>query len=122
MTRNNEDFQRGLFHGTLAEITSGVVEPRIRGLAFATPQLNAAAAYAKPSKTSTGIGRVYQVTPVDPDEGKILEPVDVKGWAGQKEVASTKGFNIVKEVGHWTPNGKYYHDTPHSECKSRLCK
>lgn len=111
-----------LFHGTTREITSGVVEPRVRKLAFASPQLYSAAAYAKPSSLNVGLGKVYEVTPVDPNEGKILEPVPVKGWDGQLEVASTKGFKIIREVGHWTPNGKYFHKKPHAECNSKLCK
>lgn len=128
MGRNNADFQASaLYHGSYHPFEIGdVVEPSAsRKLAFASPQLETARMFAKGvnRKTNTTGGRVFEVEPVDPNEGKILEPVKMKGAYGHTtEVASQKGFKVVREVEHFAPDGKTIHKSAKANCRSKACK
>lgn len=57
MGRNNNDFSKGLFHGTDADLNPGdLVEPRHDGLAWASTNREVAAGYGS---------KVYSVEPAE---------------------------------------------------------
>lgn len=128
MPRNNADFQQSaLFHGSPHPFTVGdVIEPRNKHrfgiVAFATPGIHTAKAFAKQTRLA-GPGSVFQVEPVDPSEPTVYNPEQMRNAPeGHKEVISEKGFKVVKEVGHWAPNNTTYHSSAKANCKSAMCK
>ena len=82
MTRNNADFQAGLFHGSYHPFEAGdIVNGNEDMPAYATDSHEEAAKY----------GDVYQVEPLSVDDS-------YKTPAGTTNVESRKGFRVVKQV------------------------
>lgn len=116
MTRNNEDFSAGLFHGTNAEFKPGdIILPRVTtgsassfeaqpqmkefnpdSVAYATDTPEVAHWYAnKRVEKEGGKPRVYKVKPVNKRSNKV----DPNG-GGTKAIAyqSKSGYKVVGEV------------------------
>ena len=116
MTRNNADFQAGLFHGTNATFAPGDViapragtgasssfdeQPQIENfnpdhVAYAIDNLSAAKYYAnKRAKKEGGKAKVYQVSPIDEKDVEV----DANGGGSQSTAYQSKtGFRVVKQV------------------------
>lgn len=86
-----------LFHGTDADLKPGDrIEPKVHGVAYATPRHDTARDFAEARKGLTGKpGRIYEVKPLADDHWAQEMP---KSRFTTHEVASKTGFEVVGRV------------------------
>lgn len=107
MTRNNADFQAGLFHGTTNQFNVGdVVLPsmyfRKNGdiTAYASDDLAVAKRFGelKSEKDDLSDVNVYQVEPVNPQDVKVGKTKALHGIPSSNHYTSSEGFRVIKQV------------------------